>query len=94
MVCPRPGWYCLSYPLHPPGKPDKLRVEHFGDIGVPTLLVGGDRDPFGTPEEFAAHLGAIPGDVTVHWLEGKTHDPKPPADAEIVTAVQAFLAEL
>ena len=91
---PAAGLLLLSYPLHPPGKPEKLRVEHFGDIGVPTLLVGGDRDPFGTPEEFAAHLGAIPGDVTVHWLEGKTHDPKPPADAEIVTAVQAFLAEL
>ena len=50
----------LSYPLHPPGKPDRLRVEHFGGIGVPVLFVNGDRDPFGTPEEFAAHIGAIP----------------------------------
>ena len=84
----------LSYPLHPPGKPDRLRVEHFGGIGVPTLFVGGDRDPFGTPEEFAAHIGAIAGAVTVHWLERQSHDPKPSTDTEIVTAVSAFLAAL
>ena len=84
----------LSYPLHPPGKPDRLRVGHFGGIGVPTLFVGGDRDPFGTPEEFAAHIGAIAGAVTVHWLEGQRHDPKPSTDTEIVAAVSAFLAAL
>ena len=84
----------LSYPLHPPGKPDRLRVEHFGGIGVPTLFVGGDRDPFGTPEEFAAHIGAIAGAVTVHWLERQSHDPKPSTDTEIVAAVSAFLAAL
>ena len=84
----------LSYPLHPPGKPDRLRVEHFGDIGVPVLFVNGDRDPFGTPEEFAAHIGAIPADVTVRWLEGQSHDPKPSTDTEIVAAVGAFLVAL
>ena len=84
----------LSYPLHPPGKPDRLRVEHFGGIGVPALFVGGDRDPFGTPEEFAAHIGAIAGAVTVHWLEGQRHDPRPSTDTEIVAAVSAFLAAL
>ena len=84
----------LSYPLHPPGKPDRLRVEHFRGIGVPTLFVGGDRDPFGTPEEFAAHIGAIAGAVTVHWLERQSHDPKPSTDTEIVAAVSAFLDAL
>ncbi len=91
---PAAGLVLLSYPLHPPGKPDRLRVEHFGGIGVPTLFVGGDRDPFGTPEEFAAHIGAIAGAVTVHWLERQGHDPKPSVDAEIVAAVAGFLAEL
>ena len=91
---PAAGLVLLSYPLHPPGKPDKLRVDHFGDIDVPTLFVNGDRDPFGTPEEFAAHLGAIGGEVTVHWLEGHGHDPKPKADSEIVAAVKSFLAAL
>ena len=91
---PAAGLAMLSYPLHPPGKPDKLRVEHFGRIDVPVLFVGGDRDPFGTPEEFAAHLGAIAGDVTVRWLEGQRHDPRPSADAEIVAAVRSFLDAL
>ncbi len=89
---PAAGLVLLSYPLHPPGKPDKLRVDHFGSIDVPVLFVGGDRDPFGTPEEFAAHLGAIAGDVTVHWLERQNHTPKPKANAETVTAVRSFLA--
>ena len=84
----------LSYPLHPPGKPDRLRVEHFRAIDVPVLFVNGDRDPFGTPEEFAAHIGAIAGAVTVHWLERQSHDPKPSTDTEIVAAVSAFLDAL
>lgn len=91
---PAAGLVLLSYPLHPPGKPDKLRVEHFGDMDVPALFVNGDRDPFGTPEEFEAHLGAIAGDVTVRWLAGQAHTPRPRADAEIVAAVAAFLAAL
>ena len=88
------GLVLLSYPLHPPGKPEKLRVEHFSDMDVPTLLVNGDRDPFGTPEEFTAHIGAISGDVTVHWLEGQGHNPKSGFDAEIVAVVDSFLASL
>ncbi|MCE2512689.1 MAG: dienelactone hydrolase [Acidimicrobiia bacterium] len=90
---PAAGLVLLSYPLHPPGRPDRLRVEHFGDVNVPALFVNGDRDPFGTPDEFAVHLGAIAGEVTVHWLEGQGHDPKPRVDTEIVAAVGAFLAE-
>ena len=91
---PAAGLALLSYPLHPPGKPDKLRVEHFGDLDVPVLFVNGDRDLFGTPEEFAAHIGAIGGAVTVHWLERQGHNPKPSADADIVGAVASFLAGL
>ncbi len=91
---PAAGLVLLSYPLHPPGKPDKLRVDHFGGIDVPALFVSGDRDPFGTPEEFAVHLGAIAGSVTVHWLERQGHNPKPRSDAEFVSAVADFLAAL
>ena len=91
---PAAGLVLLSYPLHPPSKPERLRVEHFRGIDVPTLLVNGDRDPFGTPEEFAAHIGAISGEVTLHWLESQGHNPKPRVDAEIVAAVDSFLASL
>ncbi len=88
------GLVVLSYPLHPVGKPDRLRVEHFGDLAVPTLFVNGDRDPFGSPEEVEAHVGAIAGPVTVYWLAGQGHDPAPQCDDEIVAVVGKFLASL
>ena len=91
---PAAGGVLLSYPLHPPGKPDRLRVEHFPDLAVPTLFVNGDRDPFGTPDELADHLSSIAGPVEVHWLEGQRHDPKPTFDDEIVEVVGRFLAAL
>lgn len=81
----------LSYPLHPPGKPDRLRIEHFPELTVPTLFCNGDRDPFGTPEELAREAAAITGPVEIHWLEGQRHDPKPAADDEIVATVRSFL---
>lgn len=91
---PASGLVLLSYPLHPPGKPEKLRVEHFPDLDVPTLFVNGDRDPFGTPAELEAHLASIAGPTRVHWLEGQRHDPKPAFDDEIISVVGAFLAGL
>lgn len=84
------GLVLLSYPLHPPGKPEKLRVDHFDRIVKPVLLVQGRRDPFGTPEEFARHLPAIAGPVTELWIDGG-HDPKPSLDDDIVAAVRRFL---
>lgn len=70
---PAAGLVLLSYPLHPPGRPEKLRVEHFGRIEVPTLFVSGDKDQFGTPEELAEHVATIPGPVTTVTLSG-AHD--------------------
>jgi predicted alpha/beta-hydrolase family hydrolase len=63
----------ISYPLHPPGKAEKLRTEHFSHLVVPCLFVSGTRDAFGTPEELTAATAAIPGAVTHHWIEGKDH---------------------
>ena len=48
---PALGLVLLGYPLHPPGKPETLRVEHFPRITVPCLFVSGTRDAFGTPDE-------------------------------------------
>src|SRR5204862_3062977 len=45
------GVVALGYPLHPPGKPDQLRVAHLPRIRVPVLIVQGERDPFGGPDE-------------------------------------------
>ncbi|MCQ3809724.1 MAG: dienelactone hydrolase [Acidimicrobiia bacterium] len=90
---PAAGLVLLSYPLHPPKKPENLRTGHFGAIEVPCLFISGDRDPFGTPEEFDHHLAAIKGPVSTVWLEGERHDPKK-ADAEIVAAVASWLKTL
>ncbi|ANC31407.1 alpha/beta family hydrolase [Isoptericola dokdonensis] len=72
---PATGLVLLSYPLHPPGKPDRLRTEHLGGLDLPVLFVSGDRDPFGSPDELAEHTAAIPGPVTRITLPG-THDVK------------------
>jgi uncharacterized protein len=46
------GCLALSFPLHPPGKPEKTRLDELAGAGVPTLVVQGGNDPFGRPEEF------------------------------------------
>jgi predicted alpha/beta-hydrolase family hydrolase len=84
------GLILLSYPLHPPGKPDRLRVDHLDRLTGPVLLVQGRKDPFGSPDEFARHLPAVPGPVTEVWVDGG-HDPRPSRDDEIVTAVARWL---
>jgi predicted alpha/beta-hydrolase family hydrolase len=87
---PAAGLVLISYPLHPPGKPDNLRVEHFPSIDVPCLFVSGDRDPFGSPDELASHAAAIPGPVTHVTVEGGRHELRG-ADAQIIDAVVAWL---
>jgi predicted alpha/beta-hydrolase family hydrolase len=67
------GLFCVSYPLHPPGKPEKLRTEHLSGVEVPTLFVSGTRDSFGTPEEFAAATPLIGGPFRHVWIEGGDH---------------------
>jgi predicted alpha/beta-hydrolase family hydrolase len=88
---PAAGLALLSYPLHPPGKPDKLRVEHLPTLDLPCLFVSGERDPFGTPAELEAATAAIPGPVTLVWLPGG-HAPKPSLDGEICAAVGEFVS--
>jgi uncharacterized protein len=73
---PATGLVLLSYPLHPPGRPESLRVEHFPALDLPCLFVSGTKDPFGTPEEVESHTAAIPGPVTHVWIEGAGHDVK------------------
>ena len=72
---PAAGLVLLSYPLHPPGTPEVLRVDHFPRLDLPCLFVSGDRDPFGTPDELERHIGAIPGPVELVLVPG-AHDPR------------------
>jgi uncharacterized protein len=87
------GLVLISYPLHPPGKRDQLRVEHFGAIDVPCLFVSGTRDAFGSREELETHTAAIAGPVTHEWLEGLGHDLKG-ADARVASIVVDWLTSL
>ena len=72
---PVAGLACLGYPFHPPGKPEKLRLNHFAGLKTPTLILQGTRDPFGTPDEISGFL--LPPCVEVHWLEDGEHSFKP-----------------
>lgn len=92
---PAAGLVLLSYPLHPPGKPDKLRVDHWPEITVPTLFVSGPNDPFGSDSEFAAHETTLAGPVTRVWLDSGNHDPKNAAQrSAIVEAVGSWISSL
>jgi predicted alpha/beta-hydrolase family hydrolase len=74
---PALGLVLLGYPLHPPGKPDQLRVEHFPRLRVPCLFVSGTRDAFGTPDELQQHAKTITGAVRWHWIDTADHGFKP-----------------
>lgn len=63
-----------SYPLHPPGKPEQLRVQHFPQLRIPALFTIGTRDPFGTFEELEAARKLIPAPTLVVMVEGAGHD--------------------
>ncbi len=64
----------LSYPLHPPGKPDRLRTEHLPGIRLPVLFIHGTRDPFGSIPEIESARKLIPGATTLSIIEGAGHD--------------------
>jgi uncharacterized protein len=84
---PAAGLVLISYPLHPPGKPDNLRIEHFPKIEVPCLFVSGTRDAFGTPAELSEHVKAVSGPVTFVTVEGAGHDLKGKTDEVIAVAL-------
>jgi predicted alpha/beta-hydrolase family hydrolase len=67
------GVVVLGYPLHPPGKPEKLRIEHLPRITVPVLIVQGERDPFGSPEELRPHFAVLGDRATIHAVAGGDH---------------------
>ena len=81
----------ISYPLHPPGKPERLRTEHLPAIEVPCLFVHGTADPFGAPDELTDATARVKGKVTHEWIEGGRHDLRG-ADATICELVKGWLA--
>jgi predicted alpha/beta-hydrolase family hydrolase len=87
------GLVLISYPLHPPAKPENLRTEHLSRITVPTLFVHGTNDPFGSPIELRRHVRKIKGDVTLRFVDRGRHDLKG-SDALIAETVGEWLSSL
>jgi predicted alpha/beta-hydrolase family hydrolase len=67
------GIIALGYPVHPPGRPDKPRTEHLPSIRVPVLIVQGERDSFGTPDELKPVIATMKANVTLHVVAGGDH---------------------
>jgi uncharacterized protein len=68
------GLLLLSYPLHPPRKPEQLRVQHLPRLQTPSLFVHGTRDPFGSPEEMESALSLVRAKTLLLRIEGAGHD--------------------
>ena len=68
------GLLVLSYPLHPPGKPEQLRTSHLCKIRKPALFVSGVKDPFGSPAELSAAIAQIAASASLISIEGVGHD--------------------
>lgn len=68
------GLLLLSYPLHPPDKPNQLRTAHFPNLRTPCVFVHGEKDPFGTIDEMREQLAAIPVTVTLIPVPKTGHD--------------------
>ena len=90
----------FGYPFHPPGKPTQLRTEHLEHLRTPTLILQGERDPFGTRDEVPDY--PLSAAIRVRWLDDGDHSLKPrkksgfTLEQHIATALDAaaaFVAE-
>jgi predicted alpha/beta-hydrolase family hydrolase len=82
----------LSYPLHPPGKPEHLRTAHFPQLHTPAFFVHGSRDPFATHDELKTAIALIPAPMQLLEIEGAGHDLGRNPSKTAAQTVPAFLA--
>ena len=80
----------LSYPLHPPRKPEQLRTQHFPHLRTPALFIHGTRDPFGSIEEMSTALSAIPARHQLVTIEKAGHELGAAAAAVILREAECF----
>jgi uncharacterized protein len=95
------GLVCLGYPFHPAGRPEMLRTEHLATLRTPTLILQGERDPFGTRQEVAGYR--MSPAITVEFLLDGDHSFKPRVSSgrteeqnlsEAVARIVAFMGRL
>ena len=77
------GLVFLGYPLHPPGRLDKMRDAHLKDIHAPMLFIQGTRDPFGTPDELRVVIKRDKLPATIYVIESGDHSFKVPKSAGV-----------
>ena len=87
------GCLALSFPLHPPGRPEKSRLEELTGAGVPTRVVQGERDPMGRPEEFPPGTDLVVVPTADHGFATPRREGVTEADVQriIVESVLAWL---
>ena len=90
---PAAGLVLVSYPLHPPGRPEAARTGHLSRLDVPCLFVSGTRDAFGTPAEMEAASAGVRGPVTHVWIDGGNHGLRG-RDVEVAAAVKDWMTAL
>jgi predicted alpha/beta-hydrolase family hydrolase len=66
------GLVCLGYPFHPPARPEQLRTQHLVGLACPTLIVQGERDPFGSRTEVG--VMRLSPSIRFHWVGDGDHD--------------------
>lgn len=91
------GLLLLSYPLHPPRRPEQLRTAHWLKLSTPAMFVHGSRDPFATLEEMKSAMALLPARHTLLEIDGAGHEllgrkENPNFGTEIVAAFTAFVA--
>lgn len=87
------GCLALAFPLHPPGRPEKSRVDELRGTRVPTLVVQGERDPFGSPDEFPSgtNLVVVPSADHSFKIPKKAPESQEEAIAILVEAVLEWI---
>jgi predicted alpha/beta-hydrolase family hydrolase len=86
------GLVCIGYPLHPPKKPDQLRIAHLPQVCVPSLFVSGTRDEFAAPDELRAACALMATAPTLTFIEGGRHDLKG-KDEEVAELIAEWIEE-
>ena len=84
------GVVCIGYPLHPPKKPEQLRIEHLPRLVAKALFISGTRDEFGTPEELTGAFALLPSPPAVQFIEGGRHELKG-HDEHVATLLKDWL---
>lgn len=89
-----PAVVAYGYPLHPPGRPDRLRIEHLSSVTAPMLFIRGERDVFSQPELFDTYIRTLAG-VTVVDIASEDHSLRKPATVALIAReTSVFLSGL